>query len=196
MRWIGLIALLIAVVATAAAVAPTATPKPNAETCGGILWQLKTFSDPERQRVRLTARQTTIAAIGARPSPYPLPRSRRTSFQRQTWEVIAQITEYRLDGNDLRLVLVDEHAYMNVVVPAPSCLSTTTRARGTISSVWSRFFGACGHPQRSWQSQGAVVYIQGVGFWSSRFKERRGSAPNGAELHPVTGLRAVAGCGS
>lgn len=196
MRRIGLIVLVLAVGATAAAIAPTATPKPSAQACGGILWRLKTFSDRGRERVDLNVRQTTIAAIGARRFPRPLPRSRRTSFQRQTWEVVAQITEYRLDGNELRLVLFDDHDYMNAVIPAPWCLSRTTRARDTISSVWSRFFAACGHAQRAWQPQGAVVYIRGVGFWSSRFKERRGKAPNGAELHPVTGLRPVAGCGS
>jgi hypothetical protein len=197
MRRIPLIVLFVATAAAvAAAVAPTATPKPSAQTCGGILWRLKTFSDPGRARVRLAPHQTTIAALGARRFPSPLPRSRRTSFQKQTWEVVAQITEYRLDGNQLRLILFDDRAYMNAVIPAPACLSSSTRARGTIASVWTTFFGTCGRPQRSWQSHGAVVYIRGVGFWSSRFKGRRGAAPNGAELHPVTGLRAVVGCGS
>ena len=46
---------------------------------------------------------------------------------------------------------------------------------------------------RDWQSLGAIVYVRGVGFWSQR-KGLRGAAPNGAELHPVTGLRIVAGC--
>lgn len=196
MRRIALIALFLATAAVAAAVAPTATPKPSAQACGGILWRLKTFSDPRRGSVRLTPRPTTIEAIADRRYPRPLPRSRRTSFQRQAWEVVAQITEYRLDGNELRLVLYDHGAYMNAVVPAPACLPRSTRARGSITSVWTSFFGACGRPLRSWQPQGAVVYIRGVGFWSSRFKVRRGAARNGAELHPVTGLRAVVGCGS
>jgi len=140
---------------------------------------------------------TTFAgSLAALHFPHPLPRSRRTSFQRQTWEVVAQITEYRLDGNELRLIIYDHGAYMNAVVPAPACLPSSTRARLPITSVWSMFFGSCGHPQHSWQPQGAVVYIRGVGFWSSRFKERRGAAPNGAELHPLTSFRPVAGCGS
>src|SRR5947208_2901401 len=41
---------------------------------------------------------------------------------------------------------------------------------------------------------GAIVYVRGVGFWSQR-RSLRGAARNGAELHPVTGLRIVAGCG-
>ena len=196
MKRIALIALFLAVAATAATVAATAPPKPTAQACGGILWRLKTFSDAGRRRVRMTPRQTTIGALAARRFPRPLPRTRRTAFQRQTWEVVAQITEYRLDGNELRLILFDHGSYMNAVVPAPSCLSKETRARAAITAVWNMFASACGRLQRSWQSQGAVVYIRGVGFWSSRFKSRRGAAASGAELHPVTGLRAVAGCGS
>jgi hypothetical protein len=195
MRRIGVIALVFAFAAMAAAVAPTAALRPSAETCGGLLWRLKTFSDSARKRVQLRPQQTTIAALAARPFPRPLPRSRRTSFQRRTYEVIAQITEYRLDGNELRLILYDDHDYMNAVIPAPLCLSRQTRARDDIASVWSMFSDACGHPQRAWQPQGAVVHVRGIGFWSSRFKQRRGAAPNGAELHPVTGLRPVAGCG-
>jgi hypothetical protein len=196
MRRLGFIALSLAVAATAATAAPTAATRPSAQACGGILWRLKTFSDRGRQRVKITPRLTTIKAIDGRQYPHPLPRSRSTSFQRQTWRVIAQITEYRLDGNELRLVLFDDGAYMNAVIPAPACLSRTTRARDSISSVWSRFFAACGRAQRTWQPQGAVVYVDGVGFWSSRFKMRRGMAPNGAELHPVTGLTPIAGCGT
>jgi hypothetical protein len=161
-----------------------------------MLWRMKTFSDPGKGRVNLLPRQTTIAALASRPFPRPLPRRRKTSFQRQTWQVVAQITEYRLDGNEIRLVLYDHGVYMNAVMPAPACLSSSTRARGLLSAMFQGFANNCGHPQRTWQPQGAVVYISGVGFWSSRYKERRGRAPNGAELHPVTGLRPVVGCGS
>jgi hypothetical protein len=198
MKRIGIIALFLALAASAAIAAPTAARRafrPSAQTCGGILWRLKTLSDPGRRRVNLVPRLTTIAAIRARPFPHPLPRTRRTSFQRQTWRVVAQVTEYRLDGNELRLVLFDDPVYMNAVVPIPACLSRATRRRASLLDVWSMFSARCGHPQRTWQSHGAVVYIDGVGFWSSRFKARRGMAPNGAELHPVTGLRPVVGCG-
>jgi hypothetical protein len=196
MRQGGIIVLFLATASVAAAVAPTATSKPSAQTCGGMLWRMKTFSDPGKGRVNLLPRQTTIAALASRPFPRPLPRRRKTSFQRQTWQVVAQITEYRLDGNEIRLVLYDHGVYMNAVIPAPACLSSSTRARGLLSAMFQGFANNCGHPQRTWQPQGAVVYISGVGFWSSRYKERRGRAPNGAELHPVTGLRPVVGCGS
>jgi hypothetical protein len=195
LRRIGLILLFLAFAATAATAAPTAATRPSADACGGTLWRLKTFSDLGRRRVSTKPRVTTIKSIDERRFPYPLPRSRQTSFQRQTWDVYAQITEYRLDGNELRLVLFDDGSYMNAVIPAPACLSRKTRSRDAIAAVWSQFYATCGHAQRTWQSHGAVVRISGVGFWSSRFKGRRGAAPNGAELHPVTGFRTIAGCG-
>jgi hypothetical protein len=202
MRRLALIGLFLAVAAMAATVGTTASLvttkralRPSAETCGGLLWRLKTFSDRQRRTVQTAPHATTIAVLAQRPFPAPLPRSRSTKFQRQTYEVVASITEYRLDGNELRLVLYDHGSYMNAVVPAPACLTKTTRRKDAIAAVWSTFFPACGRPERTWQTQGAVAYVGGVGFWSSRFKQRRHAAPNGAELHPVTELRPIAGCG-
>jgi hypothetical protein len=51
----------------------------------------------------------------------------------------------------------------------------------------------CGAATSSWRSLGAVVYISGVGFWDFAHGQD-GHARNYAELHPVTGLRLVAGC--
>jgi hypothetical protein len=199
LRRIGLIALFLVVAAAAAAIGRTAavrpTLTPGAKTCGGLLWRMKTFSDGRRGVVRTSPQSTTIGAIAEREPPHPLPRSRSTEFQRHVYEVVAQITEYRIDGNELRLVLFDHGSYMNAVVPAPACLGKRTRSRAAIADVWTTFFETCGRPLRSWQPQGAVAYVDGVGFWSSRFKNRRGAAANAAELHPVTGLRSVAGCG-
>jgi hypothetical protein len=196
MKQIGIFVLLVALAGWAATVAPTAPPVPNAKACGGLLWHMKTFSDRQKNVVRMTPEQTTIEEISGRPYPQPLPRSRSTKFQRQNWTVVAQITDYRMDGNELRLVLFDHGAYMNAVIPIPACLPKTARARPQMVGAWSTFVSTCGRPTASWQPQGAVAYVSGVGFWSSRFKPRRGAARNGAELHPVTGFRAVAGCGS
>jgi hypothetical protein len=187
--------LLFALVAAAAASAPGHGAEPSRATrCGGLLWHLKTLGDSERGTVNLTAKTTTIESIAARPYPRPTPRRRRTQFQRQTWEVVAQITSFRLDNEGVRLILYDGGTYMNAVLPTPTCLSRTTRAREEILSVWKRFQGTCDHASRQWQSLGAIVYVSGVGFWSQRSKARRGAARNGAELHPVTGFRVVAGC--
>ena len=194
MRRIAIIALISAAAIAATAAGP-ATPKGGPQ-CGGPLWRLKTFSDRGRSAVRLSPLSTTIAAIASRGAPPRLPRVRSTAYQRQVWEVVAQIVEYQLDGSELRLILYDGGAYMNAVIPAPWCLGTRTRARRPIELAWESFFKRCGRATPAWQPLGAIVYIRGVGFWSNRFADRRRIAPNGAELHPVTGFRAIAGCGS
>jgi len=154
---------------------------------------MKTLSDVQRRLVDLTPKTTTVAAVSSRPYPRPVPRHRRTAFQHQGWEVVAQITRYRLEPGGVRLEVFDGGSYLNAVIPLPTCLSRATRARDDIKSAWNLFSVKCTRPGRDWQSLGAVVYVRGVGFWSQR-RGLRGAARNGAELHPVTGLRFVAGC--
>ena len=194
MKRTGFIVLIVVGLATAAATASgheTATP--NAARCGGTLWRLKTFSDIGRWRVRLTPEVTTIGDIGKRASPRLVPRLRRTHYQRQAWKVVGQVTQYRLENGGLRLVLYDAGSYLNAVIPLPSCLSAKTRARPQIAAVWKQFVGACTHPTSSWQPLGAIAYVGGIGFWGQK-RTIKGAARNGAELHPVTDIRIVAGC--
>jgi hypothetical protein len=195
MKRVGLFALIsLAAGAAAATAAGHHSPAPNAARCGGQLWRLKTFSDPQRRQVDLTPQQTTIAAIRQRHGPGRPPTRRTTAFQLHVWELPAQITAFKEEATGaLRLILYDHEAYMNAVIPAPSCLSAQTRDRTAIASAWHYFTEKCGKGTTTWQSLGAVLSVQGVGFWSQR-GPRRGAAPNGAELHPVTGLRIVAGC--
>jgi hypothetical protein len=194
MKRAALIAMLLFALAAIAATTATGRPAadPRAEQCGGILWRLKTLSDPARMAVQLDPKPTTIEAIRARPYPRPIPRKRRTPFQKQTWKVIGQVTAFKLDGG-LRLILYDANAYVQAVIPTPNCLGKSTRARKEIAAAWKSFVSDCGEPTRDWQPSGAIVSLKGVGFWSQR-RERRGAAPNGAELHPVTGFRVIAGC--
>jgi hypothetical protein len=155
---------------------------------------LKTLSDPDRRLVRLQPRTTTISALAALPAPQPIPRRRRTQFQRQTWRVVAQIVQVRLgaDGG-IELVLYDAGAYMRAGMPSPVCLSSASRARRAMLATRAHFVHMCGQPKSDWQPLGAVGYVSGVGFWSGRRGEAQ-AAPNGAELQPVTGLRLIAGC--
>jgi len=195
MKRVGLIAaLLLAATAAAAAANTRSTASPRAAACGGSLWRLMTLSDSGRSSVRLAPFSTTIGALAKRPSPVRVPTARSTAFQRQTWEVVAQITNFRLEKGGIRLVLYDHNSYMNAVIPTPACLSTQTRARTQIAAVWKQFGSDCARAKTDWQSLGAIMYVQGVGFWSARQPGGRGTAANGAELRPVTGLRIVSGC--
>ena len=155
---------------------------------------MKTMSDIQRRAVQLASDSTTIGAISRRPFPRPTPRRRRTNYQFRAWQVVAQVTNYRIESGAIRLILFDAGTYLNAVIPAPSCLSARTRGRAAIAAAWKKFVLDCGTPKPEWQPLGAVIYISGVGFWSQRGLPRRGAASNGAELHPVTGFRVVAGC--
>jgi hypothetical protein len=188
------IVVLVLAAATCAVAAFARTEQtPSPARCGGQLWRLKTMSDIRRKVVALAPKPTTIGDIVDRPYPRPVPRVRRTGFQKQNWEVVAQITQFRLDDGGLRLILFDDGAYVNAVIPVPSCLTTNSRGRTAITGAWNTFGTSCAKATRDWQPLGAIASVSGVGFWSQRDGER-GAAPNGAELHPVTGFRIVAGC--
>jgi len=145
-------------------------------------------------RVRLRPRQTTIHALGKPAAPHPTPRRRRTAYQRRAWRVVAQITQFRLlpDGS-IEFALYDDNSYVRAGLPSPRCLTRGSRARRTILATRARFLARCGDPKPGWQDLGAVGYVTGVGFWSSRHLTSQAS-PNGAELQPVTSLRLIVGC--
>jgi hypothetical protein len=186
--------VLLLVAAAIGAVAAFARPQaPTPTHCGGTTWRLKNFSDIQRTTVGLLPKSTTIGDIVARPYPRPVPQKRRTPFQRQNWEVVAQVTLFRLEDAGLRMILFDDGSYVNAVIPTPSCLSTRSRARGAMNDAWNTFVTKCTHPTRDWEPLGAIVYVSGVGLWSERSGDR-GAARNGAELYPVTSFRVVAGC--
>lgn len=196
MKRLAVFALFLLTAGAASAVAAGKhSAGPSAARCGGLTWRLKTFSDARRGKVDITPLATTIGEIRMRHGPGRPPTRRTTSYQLHTWELPAQITSFRLDATgSVRLVLYDDNAYINAVIPSPSCLSSRTRDRADIAAAWHMFVDKCGKATVSWQSLGAIFFVRGVGFWGSKTGSSRGAAPNGAELHPVTGLRVVAGC--
>jgi hypothetical protein len=195
MKRAGIFALIfLAAGAAAAAAAGNHLSAPSAARCGGSTWKLKTFSDVQRRQVDVKAQSTTLGDILGRRGPGHAVSRRRTPFQLHAWGVYAQITKYRLDPNgSVRLVLYDDNSYMNAVIPSPTCLSRKTRDRAAIQAAWRLFVTKCGRPNSDWQSFGGILLVRGIGYWSDREK-LRGTAPNGAELHPVTGLQVVVGC--
>src|SRR5204863_3475893 len=82
----GPIVLLLFAAAMAAVAASARNQAPSPTRCGGQLWRLKTLSDPGRTTVALAPKTTTIGTIVGKPFPRPVPRKRRTAFQKQNWE--------------------------------------------------------------------------------------------------------------
>jgi hypothetical protein len=195
MKRVGIIGVVVAASLGGALVSRSLAlgSRPAAAACGGSSWRLGTLSDRDRGRVSLKPRSTTIGAIVARGTPSPLPHRRTTPFQRQSWQIIAQIAEYHLSGDVIHLTLSDDNTYVDGTIPAPSCVPSTSRAKDAIVRTWTKFTSDCGHPTDKSQPLGAVAYITGVGAWTAA--RGHGLAPNGATLSPVTNLRIVAGCG-
>jgi hypothetical protein len=178
----------------AATVPPRAATRPGRAACGVELWSLKTLSDPQRRLVNLHPRNTSIAAINALPMPHPTPRTRNTGFERRTYRVTAQIVSFKLeDDSDIHLILYWASRYMIAEMPSAACLPPRTRDRRAIVAARATFLRRCGFPTSVRQPLGAVALVSGVGFWDAPHGQT-GAARNYAELHPVTGLRLLAGC--
>jgi hypothetical protein len=182
-----------------AAIAATTAPARVSDTdkgCNVRLKGLKTLSDPQRKLVNLHPKNTTLAAINALPEPHPTPKTRTTKFERQVWRVNVQVTEFKLEGDgDIHLVMFGDGAYGIAEMPAARCLPRKTRDRTAIIAARKKFTSSCGQPTNSWKQLGAVVSISGVGFFDIPHTQKP-HAMNFAELHPVTGLKLISGCGA
>jgi hypothetical protein len=164
--------------------------------CNVRLKGLKTLSDPQRKLVNLHAKSTTAAAINALPQSHPTPKTRSTDFSRRVWRVTAQITEFKLEGeSDIHLVLFDANSYFIAEMPAAQCLPKKTRDRKAIVAARKKFEASCGKPTNNWNQLGAVAIISGVGFFDIPHTQKP-HAGNFAEVHPVTAIKFVSGCGA
>jgi len=188
--------LLAASVAGACAVAAAGAPTRAAQAlCGSERWALKTLSDPQRNLVNLRPRTTTVAAINNRRPPAVLT-GRRDAFERQVWRVTVQIVEDKLEADsDIHLVLFGHGGYLIAEMPAAVCLPRGTRDRRAIVGARRVFVRRCGAATDTWRQLGAVAWVSGVGFWDFPHGQS-GHARNYAELHPVTAIRLLSGCGA
>jgi hypothetical protein len=191
---VGLAAAAVIAAAVVAAL-PSHRRASSTSVCGVELWPLKTLSDPQRRLVNLHPRNTSVAAINALPMPHPTPTTRNTAFERKTYRVNAQVVKFKLeDDSDIHLILFSQGRYLIAEMPAAGCLPRATRDRRAIVAARAGFVRRCGAPTSDWQPLGAVAVISGVGFWDFPHGQS-GAARNYSELHPVTALRIVAGCG-
>jgi hypothetical protein len=187
--------LLLAVLGLVAAGA-SARSQESDKGCNVRLKGLKTLSDPQRKLVNLHPKNTTAAAINALPQSHPTPKTRASEFSRRVWRVTAQITEFKIEGDsDIHLVLFDAGAYLISEMPAAQCLPKRTRDRKAIVAARKKFEASCGKPTNKWKQLGAVAIISGVGFFDIPHTQKP-HAGNFAELHPVTGIKFVSGCGA
>ena len=189
--------LVVGATALVAAVAVTAEATParikvSRGVCAGVT-SVRTLAVKPRRSVHLVPRRTTIKALASLRRPDRI-RHGATAFERQAYEVVAQVTLARRTANNtIQLTLFDGGSYMRAVLPPLGCLTERTPGRGMIASARYRYAGDCGIPGLDWQPSGTVAYVTGVGFWGPT--RGRGVASNGASLAPVTKVVLLAGCG-
>jgi hypothetical protein len=193
---LGALTLLLATLAIAATASRTAAHPTAAAACGSAYRLLKTLSDPLRKKVNLTPMDTTLVDIATPTHPHSTPMTRDTPFERQVWRVTAQITEFKREGDsDIHLILFDAGTYGIAEMPAAACVPKKAGARRAIIAVRKKFEAACGKATNTWQQLGATATITGVGFWDKPHTQNP-HAPNFAELHPVTAIKFISGCGA
>jgi hypothetical protein len=133
---------------------------------------------------------------GDQPPPSAKPDQGGDAFERQVWRVNVQIVEYKAEADsDIHLILFGQGSYLIAEMPAATCLPLRTRDRRAIINARRVFLQRCGAATDTWRQLGAVAWISGVGFWDFPHGQS-GHARNYAELHPVTAIRLISGCGA
>ena len=93
----------------------------------------------------------------------------------------------KMSDADLHLVLSDAAGRTLVVeIPAPSCVGATSPWRASITAARRTFLSRC-TPTSSFTYASKHVAVTVVGFYD-RLHGQSGMAPNGLELHAVTGI--------
>lgn len=167
----------------------------SGSTCGVERWDVKTGRDALAPRVDLAhAQPTTIAEMVALPRPggagpeMTLGDGRQAPYERRAFVLRnVSLTGYQRERDgDYHLVVRDGAETMVVEIPHPECVDAPSPWRPQVTDARRRFDD---HVRHRSQAEGLreVISVVGVGFFD-RVHEMEGGAPNGIELHPVTGL--------
>lgn len=191
---LGPFALITLVLALTVGLAVPASSHTNGRallSCGVERWPVKTLTDRDARFVRLRARATTIAALRML-APHPRA-TQRLRAERQAYRVEAILISFKLeDDEDIHLVVADpgeRHATLIVEFPHRDCTIGAKRShRYLMQRARAALVKACGEPPRRYRALDGRARISGVLFFD-RIHGQRGVAPNGVELHPVTGFR-------
>jgi hypothetical protein len=159
-------------------------------SCGTERWPVKTLTDYDRAQVRLHPDDVSIKFLRGRATPETLPQANRAGpVERHTYRVHAHLVDYvREADGDYHLVLEGKGGRTIVAeIPSPACvggISPVKRASRIAREHMDTHYGVT----TSFKATDRRVIVKGVGFFDY-LHGQTGMAPNGLELHPVTGLR-------
>lgn len=159
-----------------------------ASGCGVERWSIKTGTDAAAGSIRLTNPQpVTVATLRSYAKPSSYPDSRIGAVEKTLYRVTATLTKYKTESDgDLHLVLADAAGRTLIAeIPDPACLGASPWRAGVTSA--RKVFLARYAPTGSLKTTSKQVVVTGVGFFD-RLHGQTGVAPNGIELHAVTGI--------
>jgi hypothetical protein len=158
--------------------------------CGVERWSVKTGTDADAGSVNLASTMpTTIASLVALSAPQPIPVNNRVSPTETTvWVIDATLTSFKVEGDsDYHLVIADANgASMIAEIPSPDCVSGSSPFNSLITQARAKFDSTF-TASSSFQDVSMPVRITGIGMFDF-LHGQRGVAPNGIEIHPVTGI--------
>lgn len=166
------------------------SPMSSTGSCGVERWAVKTGTDADASTINLqSTTATTIAALGAIPAPSSLPSDNRVQPTETTvYQIHATLTEYKLeDDSDYHLVMSDGNGHTMITeIPDPNCVGSGSPLASRIQGARDAFdakYTATG----SFKTANVPATVTGVGFFDFKHGQT-GVAPNGIELHAVTGI--------
>ena len=173
-----LLVVMVAALATSAALATHPSNAATRSACGGDRWTVKTLQDRPHL---LPARRTTIHFLITRPAPSHLPDT-RLPFEHHVYTVVARVVLVRPEADsDFHVVLQSGGKHMNTEAPSPSCDRNATPYRRRQMRVARNHVRLC-----------ARARVTGVAFFDFPHGQT-GVAPNAIELHPILAFRCLSG---
>lgn len=162
---------------------------PATADCGVERWPVKTGTDSDAPNMSRLVFPTSIPFLRGVPIVRPLPQANRIAPTELTiYSVTTTLTEIRLDADgDYHLVLSDASGNTMIAeVPDPACTGTTSPFRQAIVSVRTAIDSHI-TVTPTFRRVNLAVEVEGPGFFDF-LEGQTGAAPNGIEIHPVTGI--------
>jgi hypothetical protein len=159
-------------------------------TCGVERWPVKTLSDPAARLISFAVHPATVHYLGSlRASPGG--QDSRSPLELRVFAVRARLVGVKREADsDYHLILSERGATMIAEMPFVGC-TAGAQDRRAMTSARAGLERALGGPVgESWVHPNLRVRVVGVLFFDFPHGQS-GHARNYAELHPVTGFRAL-----
>lgn len=169
---------------------PAVIPQPKCGLyCGTERWRVKTLSDPDARRLRLTPIATTVESLAALPRPRYLPAYQRTGGTESTiFCVEGWLKDFTTEADfDLHVIIGGlDDTTASIIAEFPDARCSGVCASG-FRQLMASARQALEHKLSTFSTDTLRVRIMGVGFFD-RPHGQWGAAPNYIELHPVLGI--------